>query len=184
MVYTKNVLTGPRFDVGVHTYGKIEVVGSVGRIKIGKYCSIAFGVKAIMHGHNTNWITTYPFSAENIELKKKWPEGRSIGGHPLNMGNINIGNDVWIGNDVTLLGGITIGDGAVIGANSVVAKNVSSYSIIVGNPGTEVKKRFDQHTINCLQKIKWWDWSEHKIRKNLHLLCSSNLNEFVKKHMF
>ena len=83
-----------------------------------------------------------------------------------------IGNDVWIGTGAKILSGVTIGDGAVIGAYSVVAKNVSPYTIAVGNPAREIKKRFDESTIQNLMKLKWWDWDIDKIRRNVSALSS------------
>lgn len=31
--------------------------------------------------------------------------------------------------------------------------------------------RFDDKTIERLQKIAWWDWNIEKINKNLKLIC-------------
>lgn len=45
-----------------------------------------------------------------------------------------------IGSNATILCGITIGENALIGAGSVVVKDVLANSIIVGNPGREIKK--------------------------------------------
>lgn len=53
---------------------------------------------------------------------------------------VTICDNVWIGESVSILPGVTIGKGSIIGANSVVTKNVSEYSIAVGNPAKVVKK--------------------------------------------
>ena len=55
-------------------------------------------------------------------------------------GPIEIGNNVWIGDKVTILAGVKIGEGSVIGANSVVTKDISPYSIVVGNPAKVIKQ--------------------------------------------
>ncbi len=52
-----------------------------------------------------------------------------------------IEDDVWIGGKVIILPGVKIGRGSVIGAGSVVTKDISPYSIAVGNPAKVVKKR-------------------------------------------
>lgn len=61
-----------------------------------------------------------------------------------------IGNDVWIGQNATILPGVHIGDGAIIGANAIVGSDVAPYSVVVGNPAKEIKKRFDEEFISLL----------------------------------
>lgn len=51
------------------------------------------------------------------------------------------------------MNGETIGNGAIIAARTVVVKNVPAYSIVAGNPAKVVKMRFDDKTIDLLQKI-------------------------------
>jgi len=78
------------------------------------------------------------------------------------------------------LSGTRIDDGAVIGARAVVSNDVPPYTIVVGNPAKPVKKRFSDPQIAELLRIKWWDWPTEKIRLNLGLLCSSDV-EALKK---
>ena len=73
-------------------------------------------------------------------------------------GDVIIGNDVWIADNVTIMSGVRIGDGAVIACNSHVVKDVEPYSIVGGNPAKFIKHRFTQEQIECLLKIKWWNW--------------------------
>lgn len=169
-----------RFKRGDYSYGEIRIMSREGTVTVGKFCSIADNVRAMMIGHNPEWVTTYPFSSR--EKRGAWPGAIAIQGQPRFMGDIEIGNDVWIGCDVLLLGGITIGNGAVVGAGSVVASDVPNYCIVAGNPARAVRWRFTAHTIYKLRQIKWWDWPEEKILENLPLLCSPNVNEFVKLH--
>src|SRR5690242_17207650 len=118
----------PQYDIGPGTYsvpGYFSVLdwhqGST--LKIGAYCSIAYGVKILLGGeHHTDWVTTYPFS----EL---WAEGRPIPGHPTTRGDVIIGIDVWIGLNALITSGVTIGDGAVIAAHAVVSSDVPPYTI-------------------------------------------------------
>ena len=58
-----------------------------------------------------------------------------------NYGRVTIENDVWIGGKVTILQGVTIHEGAVVGAGSIVVKDVPPWTINVGNPAREIKKR-------------------------------------------
>ena len=109
-------------EYGTYTYGRIRLMSRTGKITVGKFCSIGDNVRAITVGHNSDWITTFPFPSR--EMRGAWPGAIEIQGHPRFMGDIIIGNDVWIGSDVLLLGGVTIGDGAVIGAGSVMVELV------------------------------------------------------------
>lgn len=164
---------GDVVQIGDWTYGDLNIVmGDEGKkLKIGKYCSLAAGCKIFLgQYHRADWITTYPFTV----LPEEFPEVAHIKGHPYSPGDVTIGNDVWIGTDVTIMAGVTIGDGAIIGAKALVTKNVAPYTIAGGNPAKEIRKRFDEETIARLLEIKWWDWPEEKLRKNLPLLVSGD----------
>ncbi|MDD3466560.1 MAG: CatB-related O-acetyltransferase, partial [Campylobacterales bacterium] len=78
-----------------------------------------------------------------------------------------------------IMPGVKIGDGAIIGANSVVTKDIEPYTIVAGNPAKQVKKRFDEHTINTLLDIKWWDWSIEKIEKNIDVITGNDLDALI-----
>lgn len=45
-----------------------------------------------------------------------------------------IGNEVWIGINAAIVGNVTIGDDVLIAPNSYVNCDVSSHSIVFGNP--------------------------------------------------
>jgi len=176
ITYTKDLL-GRRYEVGEHTYGKPRVLswGEGSTLKIGKYCSISSGVTIFLGSeHRVDWVSTYPFPYF-------WEEARSIKGHPATKGDVVIGNDVWIGYEVTILSGVSIGDGAAIGAHSLVTQDVPPYAIVAGNPARILRYRFDDETIKKLLKIRWWDWPEQKVKENVHLICSADIDEFIKK---
>ncbi|ABE04565.1 Acetyltransferases [Rickettsia bellii RML369-C] len=86
-----------------------------------------------------------------------------------------LGNDVWIGTESLIMSGIKIADGAIVGARSLVTKNIGAYEIWGGNPARLIKKRFSDEDIEKLLQIKWWDWSDDKIKQNLHLLRDSDV---------
>lgn len=71
------------------------------------------------------------------------------------IGDTIIGNDAWIGNNATIMPGVKIGDGAIIGTGSLVTKDVPAYTIVGGNPATEIRKRFDDETVQLLLTLKW-----------------------------
>ena len=163
------------YDIGDFTYGGLKILswgkGFKGRLKIGKFCSIAEEVQILLcNEHNVNWVSTYPFG----EIF-----GQGTPGHPKTKGDIIIGNDVWIGRGAMILSGVTIGDGAVIGARTVVAKDVSPYAIVVGNPAICIKFRFTYEQIKSLLKIRWWDWNYEKISRFVPLLEGDNIDKFI-----
>ena len=122
--------------------------------EIGKFCSIASGVKIGLGKHPINFLSTSPlFYAKNNPLDYSIVDKTSFTEHE----KVFIGNDVWIGTNVVILDGITIGDGSIIGANSVVTKNVEPYSIVGGVAAKEIKKRFSEENIEKLEHLKWWN---------------------------
>lgn len=178
MKYTKDNPNYKQYDIGEHTYGFPTIYDwpNSGKLKIGKFCSIAPNVNILLGGnHRPDWVTTYPFS--------DFHGFRQFKGHPSSKGNVIIGNDVWIGMGANILSGVTIGDGAVIGLNTVVSKSVEPYSIVVGNPMKEISKRFSDKQIKEMLKIKWWDWDFEKIKENMPLLLNDKIDQFIKKHM-
>jgi serine acetyltransferase len=104
-------------------------------------------------------------------------------GHPTCKGDIIIENDVWVGAKSTIMSGVKIHNGAVVGACSVVTKDVPPYAIVVGNPATIVKYRFTEKQIKSLLEISWWDWTEDRIKTEAMKLWSSNIDEFIDKHL-
>lgn len=154
---------------GDFSYGPFEVwAGRKNeKLTIGKFCSFADDVVIFLSSdHKTDYCTTYPFG----NLMNEFPVGDCL----WSKGDIVIGNDVWVGSGVKILSGVTIGDGCVIGAGAVVTKSIPPYSIVVGNPGRVVKKRFDEKTIEKMLLMKWWDWSYKDIYRAIPLLLSTD----------
>ena len=109
-------------------------------------------------------LSTYPFP---IFFEEWGLDGKDICDAWDNKGDIVIGNDVWIGYEAVILSGVTVGDGAVIGTRALVTKDVPPYTIVGGTPAKPIRRRFGQETIALLEKIRWWDWDEEKIRRNI-----------------
>uniref|UniRef100_A0A6M3KTD4 Putative hexapeptide repeat-containing transferase n=1 Tax=viral metagenome TaxID=1070528 RepID=A0A6M3KTD4_9ZZZZ len=165
------------YTIGRYTYGSPKVHGYRNTLEIGHFCSIAEGVEIFLDGqHRTKWITTSPLY--HLLISKR------VYGKPKygvsSKGPVVIGSDVWIGYKALILSGVTIGDGAVIGAKSVVSKDIPPYAIAVGSPIVVKKYRFTEEQITELLKIQWWNWPEEKIKQNIKLLLSENIEEFIR----
>lgn len=132
---------------------------------IGKYCSISWNVSIGGLNHNYRNVSMYT----DYWIKRTFGINMKCGTNPLKT---IIGNDVWIAAGVTILEGVTIGDGSVIGAGAVVTKDIEPYSIVTGVPGKTIKKRFNDEIIEALEKIKWWDWDEEKIKNNIDFITN------------
>ncbi len=182
--YLKNHITRPNILVGDYTYyddpaGMQEFERNVlyhfdfigDRLIIGKFCSIATGVKFIMNGgnHRTDWLTNYPFPVFGGDWAAAMPD------HWPNKGDTVIGSDVWIGHGATLMPGVQIGDGAIIASEAVVTSNVEPYAIVGGNPAKLIRARFDAPTIDRLLQIRWWDWPMEKITANVTAICGGDV---------
>jgi acetyltransferase-like isoleucine patch superfamily enzyme len=164
------------WDVGDHTYGVPFIYEPhMGKLTIGKFCSIAAGVAIALGDHAMSNASTYPFAT----LRQYWPGVTHGGSDHATKGEVVIGNDVWIGADVFITSGVTIGDGAVIGAHAVVTRNIPAYAIAVGNPARVVRYRFDEATIARLLAVRWWELSDDCLNRLMPLLLSPDVSRFI-----
>ncbi len=190
-IYLKNVITNPYIEVGDYTiyndfvndpreFQKNNVLYHYpinrDKLMIGKFCSIACGAKFLFNSanHTMTSLSTYTFplffeewGLEKQKVTEAWD----------NKGDIVIGNDVWIGFEAVILSGVTIGDGAIIGSRAVVTKDVPPYTIVGGVPARTIRRRFDEETIGKLLQMKWWDWPEAVIRKNISAIQSGRTEQ-------
>ena len=190
-IYLKNVITDPNIKIGDYTmyndfvrdprdFQKNNVLYHYpvnhDKLVIGKFCSIACGAKFIFTSanHTLKSLSTYPFpiffeewGLDSANITDAWDK----------KGDIVIGNDVWIGYEAVILSGVTVGDGAIIGARAVVTKDVPPYTIVGGIPARYIRRRFDEETVTKLRELKWWEWSDEKIKENLSAIQSGRINE-------
>lgn len=129
------------------------------RLWIGRFCSIAAGVRFIMAGadHIHSGPTAFPF----LIFPGDWQDALIdpvIERGPTQKGDTVIGNDVWIGRQATVMPGVRIADGAIVGAHAVVASDIGPYQVAVGNPARTVRSRYSPEEIDMLLAARWWDW--------------------------
>lgn len=138
-------------EVGLYTHGGCFEPWMVdSETRIGRYSSIASGVRVVNHNHPLSFKgTSGLFFNPELGLCDRWLVERN----PL-----EIGNDVWIGTNAVIMPEVNrIGDGAVIGAGAVVSRDVPPYAVLLGNPARVVKYRFSEDVIARLLEEKWWE---------------------------
>lgn len=138
---------------------------------IGSFCSISNNVRIGGPSHPIDWVSTSPVfhSGKNMF-------GMHFSEHEYQpFSRTCIGNDVWIGECSLIKAGVKIGDGAVIGMGSVVTKDVCPYEIWAGNPARFVRKRFSDDVIDRLEKSKWYENDEKRIKELANEITSPSV---------
>ena len=140
----------------------------LGKVKIGKFCSISPNVKVVTGNHPIEYISTSPvfystakqcgvtFTSDDIYQDMSY----TASGYAC-----EVGNDVWIGENVLIKGGVKIGDGAIIAMGAVVTKDVEPYTFGGGVPAKIIKKRFSSELQDQLEKYKWWELPDDILRR-------------------
>jgi virginiamycin A acetyltransferase len=148
--------------VGMYTHGGCFTPWMVDpRTTIGRYCSIASGVRIVNHNHPLSFKgTSGLFFNPELGLCDRWL---------VELNPLDIGNDVWIGANAIIMPEVSrIGDGAVIGAGAVVNRDVPPYAVVLGNPWRVVKFRFSETVIAGLLAEKWWEKDLPEISTRIH----------------
>lgn len=138
-------------EVGLYTHGGCFEPWMVDpKTKIGRYCSIAHGVRIVNHNHPLSFKgTSGLFFNPAFGLCDRWL---------VNHNPLEVGSDVWIGANAVIMPEVNrIGNGAVIGAGAVVNRDVPPYAVVLGNPARVVKFRFPEDVIARLLEEKWWE---------------------------
>ena len=138
-------------EVGLYTHGACFEPWMVDpKTKIGRYSTIASGVRIMNHNH--------PISFKGISPVFFSPALGLCDRLLVDFNPLEIGNDVWIGVNAVIMPEVSrIGDGAVVGAGAVVNRDVPPYAVVLGNPARVVKYRFSEEVIASLLEEKWWE---------------------------
>ncbi|WP_371388948.1 streptogramin A O-acetyltransferase Vat(I) [Bacillus pseudomycoides] len=187
--FIRNTITKPNIIAGDYSYYDAlngesfedqvlyhyEVFGT--KLIIGKFCSIAPEVRFMMDGGNHRMDgSTFPFNIFGNGWERHTPSLKQL---PI-KGDTIVGNDVWIGRRATIMPGVHISDGAIISADAVVVRDVEPYTIVGGNPGREIRKRFSPEVIQELLDIKWWDFDIELINQYIGAIVSGDLDTLRK----
>ena len=149
-----------RVEIGSYSYGDCFDPAMPGGIKIGRYTSIATGVRMFLRNHPLDHLSTHPFFYENCQGALETVE--------FAPGRLEVGHDVWIGCNALIMPGChRIGNGAVIGAGAIVTKNVPDFAIVVGNPAKRIRDRFSEIVMERIRQSRWWELSLEELRLQL-----------------
>ena len=187
MVHLARVIDHPNITVGDYSYANdfdppapggwaarlapYLYPGAPERLRIGRFCQIAHGVRFITASanHAMGGISTYPFGVFDPTTLEGFKAGF------VDLPDTEIGHDVWIGHGALILPGARIGSGAIIGAGAVVAGEVAPYAIVAGNPARVIRHRFGTEDVARLLRIAWWDWEPARIRAALPALLAGDV---------
>ena len=161
-----------KVEIGLYTDGScFEPWVMDKNTTIGRYCSIASGVRAMNRNHPMDHRSTHAlFFNPRLGIVNE----ETLAHEPL-----EIGHDVWIGANAVIHPNVrTIGTGAVVGAGAVLARDVPPYAIVVGNPARVVRFRFPDNIVQELLESRWWEQpieelDIHDFNKALSPTCSA-----------
>ncbi len=137
--------------VGAYSYGPCLEPGAFPPgVTVGRYVSIAAGVRVLNRNHPMDRLSTHPFFF-NSKLGY-------VREDKMEFVNLEIGHDAWIGAGALITPGCSrIGLGAVVGAGAVVTKDVPDFAIVAGNPARILRYRFSPEICELVRRSQWWN---------------------------
>ncbi|MEM1079670.1 MAG: CatB-related O-acetyltransferase [Pseudomonadota bacterium] len=185
-VFLNAVLDAPGLTIGDYTYYSDDEMPEPDlirrrlfpylygeqRIEIGKFCCLAMGVSFVTDSanHRYDGFSAFPFAI----FDGMSPDRPSMPGHAPRP--TLVGNDCWFGRNATILPGARLGHGVIVGAGAVVGGDIPDYSIVAGNPGRVIRRRFAPEVIARLLEIAWWDWPIDQILAAEAEICGGDID--------
>jgi len=166
IVLFKNVMV-QNSTMGAHTF--VQNDSTICGATIGKFCSVASGVRIGLGRHPLKWASTHPaFYSKTQPIAVTFASKDAF--EPFQ--ETVIGNDVWIGCNALIKDGVKIGTGAVIAAGAVVVKDVEPYAVVGGVPAQTIKYRFDKTLVQKLLASEWWNMPHEWLQEHHHLMST------------
>lgn len=153
-----------RVYAGADSYGPWARPGAMpaGTV-IGRYVSMAQGVKIFTRNHPSDRLSMHPFfynkhlgyvADDTIDSTSCW-----------------IGHDAWLGDSAIITPRCNrIGIGAIVGAGSVVTKDVPNFAVVAGNPAKLIRFRFDEKTQSLILASRWWEKSIEELVSHMDFM--------------
>jgi virginiamycin A acetyltransferase len=136
---------------GAYSYGEGLIPGTFPPgVTIGRYVSIAAGVRVFLRNHPLDRLSMHPFFY-NKRL-------HFLRDDSIVSGTLQIGHDAWVGERAIITPGCSrIGIGAVVGAGAVVTKDIPDFAVVAGNPARLIRYRFPKQTRELILASRWWE---------------------------
>ena len=140
-------------SAGAYSYGEGLIPGAFpAGVTIGRYVSIAEGVRIYRRNHPTGRLSTHPFF---FNSRLGWVAEDNVAFLPL-----TIEHDAWIGARAVVTAGCTrIGVGAVVGSGAVVTRDVPDFAVVAGVPAKVLRFRFPEDVRKAVLRQRWWEHS-------------------------
>ena len=151
-------------------------------ITVGDYCDMAGRSVLLLGGeHHHDQIFNTSFNRFMLVNHVAQQAGKVLA-DSFSHGAVHIGHAVVLSQAVTVRSGVSVGNGAVLGVGAIVTKDIPAFAIAGGNPAKVIKSRFDDKTIEALERIRWWEWTQHALAEHIGQLAELPPADFIAAH--